>query len=186
MLCIDVTELDVLYSIWCLQLPLHLWYRPHKNTTAFRTLSPLSGLHHHTISHNMTDFWQDAWIFGAPIAVQSNALVVGSRRIMVLHGKQKPFSKDIKSKYSLHFKAAIPRVCMHLDSCWFCCVEKNVRCPATQRRTLHCLDYTIGGRALGDQTDRNTSWGLQVWRISPSLQPRWEYWPRGSWNVSRY
>jgi hypothetical protein len=33
-------------------------------------------------------------------------LVVGSRRIVVLHGKQEPFPKDIKRKCSLLFKAA--------------------------------------------------------------------------------
>ena len=42
------------------------------------------------------DFWQNVQTFGATMAVRSGALVVGSRRIVVLYGKQEPLSKDIK------------------------------------------------------------------------------------------
>jgi hypothetical protein len=42
------------------------------------------------------------------MAVRINALAVGSLRIMILHGKQKPLSKDVKRKWSLQFKDAIP------------------------------------------------------------------------------
>jgi hypothetical protein len=73
------------------------------------------------------DFWQNVQTFGATMAVQSGALVVGSRRIVVLHGKQEPLSKDIKRKCSLHFKATIPRISILLACYWVFCIEKYMR-----------------------------------------------------------
>jgi hypothetical protein len=63
------------------------------------------------------------------MAVRSSALVVGPRRIVVLHGKQARFLKDIKRKCSLQFKVAVPRISMLLSGCRICCVEKDMQRP---------------------------------------------------------
>jgi hypothetical protein len=73
------------------------------------------------------DFWQNVRTFGATMAVRSGAFVVGSRQIVVLHGKQEPFSKDVKKERNSPFKAAIPRISIVLACCWICCIEKYMR-----------------------------------------------------------